>query len=124
MSAPSINLAEASRFLDFMAEGEPITLQSFDDDAGRKSPALANVLHGFLDTHAARLKVFNERGAGIFWTVNFTDGAGRRAENVTSVRAIFLDLDGAPLQPVLAVGVEPHAAVSYTHLTLPTSDLV
>ncbi len=111
MSAPSINLVEASRFLDLMAEGEAVTFQAFDDDAGRKSHALANVLHGFLDSHAARLKVFNDRGAGIFWTVNFTDGGGRKAENVTGVRAVFLDLDGAPLQPVLAAGVEPHAVV-------------
>lgn len=97
-----VDLTAAGRFLDLIAEGEAVTFQTVDDDAGRKSPALVNVLHGFLDSHAARLKVFNDRGAGIFWTVAYTDGGGRKAENVTSVRAIFLDLDGAPLQPVLA----------------------
>lgn len=105
------DLLTAGRFLDFMAEGEAVTFQTFDDDARRKAPALANVLHGFLDSHAARLQAFNERGAGVFWTVNFTDGGGRKAENVTAVRAVFLDLDGAPLEPVLAAGVEPHAVV-------------
>jgi replicative DNA helicase len=111
VGAAEIDLAEAGRFLSLMAEGEAVTFQTFDDDAGRKAPTLATVLHGHLDTHAARLTTYNERGAGIFWTVNFTDGAGRKAENVTGVRAVFLDLDGAPLQPVLAAGVEPHAVV-------------
>ena len=111
VGAAEIDLAEAGRFLSLMAEGEAVTFQTFDDDAGRKAPTLATVLHGSLDTHAARLKTYNERGAGIFWCVNFTDGGGRRTENVTGVRAVFLDLDGAPLQPVLAAGVEPHAVV-------------
>ena len=105
------DLAEAGRFLDLMAEGEHVTFQTFDDDAERKRPALANVLHGELAAHAGRLQTFNARGAGIFWTVNYTDGAGRKAENVTGVRAVFLDLDGAPLAPVLAAGVDPHAVI-------------
>jgi putative DNA primase/helicase len=107
----SIDLSEAGRFLTLLADDEAVTFQTFDDDAGRKAPALATVLHGHLDTHAARLKSYNERGAGIFWCVNVTDGAGRRTENITGVRAVFLDLDGAPLQPVLAAGVDPHAVV-------------
>ncbi len=107
-TSAAVDLAEAGRFLSLMADDEAVTFQTFDDDAGRKAPALATVLHGHLDTHAARLTTFNERGAGIFWCVNFTDGGGRKTENVTGVRAVFLDLDGAPLQPVLAAGVEPH----------------
>jgi putative DNA primase/helicase len=114
-TAPVIDIAQAERFLSWMTDGEAVTIQTFDDDASRKRPALATVLHGYLDTHAERLQAANERGAGIFWTVNFTDGGGRKAENVTAVRAIFLDLDGAPLQPVLAAGVEPHAVVESSH---------
>jgi len=105
------DLAEAERFLDLMAEGERITLQTFDDNAGRKDRTLAAVMHGDLATHGARLKKFNASGAGIFWTVNYTDAAGRTAENITGIRAVFLDLDGAPPGPVLAAGAEPHAVV-------------
>jgi hypothetical protein len=43
--------------------------------------------------------------------VNFGDQKGRKEANVQGVRAVFLDLDGAPLQPVLDAGVEPHAIV-------------
>ena len=49
----------------------------------------------------------NER-AGVFVTVNETDGKGRQAHNVARVRAVFADLDGAPLAPVLEAGLEPH----------------
>ncbi len=111
MTGIGLDLAAASRFLDLMAEGEAVTFQTFDDDKERKSNALAAVFHGDLEQHQKRLQAFNERGAGIFWTVNFTDGGGRKAENVTGIRCLFLDLDGAPLQPVLAVGPEPHAVV-------------
>ena len=106
-----INLAEARRFLDVMAEGEPVTFQCFDDDAKRESKALAWIGHGDLNKLAGALTGYNDSGAGIFWMVNFGDGRGRAGGNVTAVRCLFVDLDGAPLAPVLAAGVEPHAVI-------------
>lgn len=103
------DLAEARRFLNFMAEGdEHITFQTFADSG---AAAQARVLIGSLDQHAEALVKANRAGAGIFWTVNFTDFKGRRAENVTGIRALFVDLDGAPLGPVLQCGLVPHAVV-------------
>lgn len=107
----AVNLAEAGRFLDFMAEGEPVTLQTFDDDAGRKAPGLARIRHGDLDQHAAELKSLNAQGAGVFWMVNAGNGKGRTNVCVSKIRALFLDLDGASLQPVLNAGVQPHAVI-------------
>lgn len=104
-SAPT----EAARFLSLMAEGEAVTFQSFDDRSKRRE--LARVQHGYLDDCAAALWRLNEAGAGIFWCVNYTDGKGRRAANVTAVRALFVDLDGAPLGPIKAASLEPHAVV-------------
>jgi hypothetical protein len=43
----------------------------------------------------------NEIGSGIFLTVNETDGKGRKKKNIVRVRAVFVDLDGSPLEPVL-----------------------
>ena len=43
--------------------------------------------------------------------VNIGDSKGRETENVKTVRAVFADLDGAPLEPVLAAGPAPHAVV-------------
>src|SRR5262249_23498824 len=51
----------------------------------------------------------NAEGAGIFVCVNETDGNGRERTNVIRVRAVFTDLDGAPLDPVIAQTVlQPH----------------
>ena len=57
----------------------------------------------------ARLARLNKLGAGVFVTINRTDGKGRREENVTGVQAIFADTDGAPIEPLLAL--RPHIVV-------------
>ena len=50
-------------------------------------------------------------GAGVFVTINETDGTGRKAENIIVVRAVFLDLDGAPLEPVMRAEIQPHCVI-------------
>ncbi len=104
-----IDLDQAGRFLDLMTEGEPVTFQTFGDSS--KSRSLARILYGDLDQHGDELDALNARGGGIFWMVNYGDGKGRAAANVTGIRALFLDLDGAPLAPVLSASPEPHCVV-------------
>jgi len=104
------NLAEARRFLEVLALGESVTFQTFDDGE-RKSGALARVLHGTIDQRSAELSALNRRGAGVFVMVNRGDLTGRAAVNVQKVRALFVDLDGAPLEPVLQCGMPPHIVV-------------
>ena len=53
----------------------------------------------------------NLRGCGIFVTINRTDGTGRKSENIVGIRAVFVDLDGTPLQPVLDAPLPPHVIV-------------
>jgi hypothetical protein len=43
--------------------------------------------------------------------VNRGDGQGRSAKNVTEVRALFVDLDGAPMGPLLQCSPAPHAII-------------
>jgi len=43
------------------------------------------------------LEKLNNRGAGIYLTINETDGTGRKKENITRVRACFADFDGIEL---------------------------
>lgn len=90
--------------------GDRFTFQTFDDSP-RKSPALSRILHGTLREHAATLADLNERGAGVYVMVNAGDGKGRKADNVTQVRALFVDLDGSPLAPVQAATLPPHCIV-------------
>jgi len=105
------DLEMARRFLKALTGDEPVTFQCFDDQSERKDPKLARILHGTLDQHAKRLTRLNNEGAGIFVMVNRGDGEGRTTENVVSVRAVFVDLDGAPLEPVKSAPVKPHIIV-------------
>jgi len=98
-------LREAERFFELIAEGEEITFQWFGEGGANIRPGIC---HGHFDDCADRLAELNSRGAGIFWMVNAGDGKGRSAENVNRVRALFVDLDGAPLEPVLKSKAQPH----------------
>lgn len=69
------------------------TFQTFDDNADRKDKALARQFHGTLDEHAHTLHALNAQGAGVYVTVNATDGKGRTKANITAVRALFVDFD-------------------------------
>lgn len=117
-SAEGADLAEARRFLEALAPGEQVTFQTLDDGKEPKRTALIRILHGTLDQHATKLSALNQRGAGIFAMVNQGDGithAGEKScrteKSVIRVRALFVDLDGAPLEPVLQCGVTPHIVI-------------
>ncbi|MCY3019568.1 MAG: DNA-primase RepB domain-containing protein [Planctomycetota bacterium] len=92
-----VNLATASEFTCALAApGELLTFQSFDDTSAKR-PHLVRVLHTrrFGDV-APALARLNAAGAGIFLTVNETNGQGRTAENIVRVRALFVDADSVP----------------------------
>jgi len=114
-----VDLTQATEFLLLLdAAGSDFTFQTFaesDDVAGGR---LAKVLHGTLDTHAEALGRLNDAGAGVFVMVNVGDGAVhigartcRTAANVVRVRALFVDLDGAPITPLLAAPDAPDCIV-------------
>ncbi|HET9047736.1 MAG TPA: DNA-primase RepB domain-containing protein [Chiayiivirga sp.] len=105
MTAPDLD--EAAAFLRML--GIRHTFQTFDD--AKTGAPLVRTLHGTLDDHAATLADLNTRGAGIFVAVNATDGSRRKTANIRSVRALFVDLDGAPLEPVMAGPLAPHCTV-------------
>ena len=103
------NFDEARAFLTALDEdAESFCFQTFDDQKGRKDPALARVLYGPLDEHWHALTDLNRRGAGIFVTVNVTDGKGRKLENMVRPRAIFQEADrpNTPVPPL-----DPHIEV-------------
>ncbi|WP_293914229.1 DNA-primase RepB domain-containing protein [Deinococcus sp.] len=72
----------------------PHTFQTFDDRPG-KDRTLSRVLYDL-----AELADLNRRGAGVFLMVNEGDGQGRKAGNVTRIRAYCADFDGSPLPEV------------------------
>jgi putative DNA primase/helicase len=98
---------EAERFLTALDPNAVAwTFQTFDDDATRRSKDLARILHGSLARNWDELCLLQVWGAGVFVTINETDFKGRAATNVVRVRALFVDLDGAPLPE--RFHAEPH----------------
>jgi len=72
----------------------PQTFQVFPDSQDGKG--YAQILHGTLDEHRGKLQQLNDAGMGIYFTVNQTDGKGRKAKNITTVRAYICDIDSIP----------------------------
>ncbi len=75
-------------------------------------------LFGTLAQHKAALQTYNELGFNVFFTVNITDGRGRRRENITKTRSVFADYDaGLPkqwaLEPSMLVCSSPGRYQAY-----------
>jgi hypothetical protein len=105
------DLEQARKFLELLdPDAEQFSFQTFDDSE-QKRGHLAKVLHGTLDDVAPQLLALQKRGAGVFVCVNETDLQGRSAENIKRARAVFVDLDGSPVQPVMTCSLEPHIVV-------------
>jgi RepB DNA-primase from phage plasmid/Primase C terminal 2 (PriCT-2) len=101
----------ADAFLNLLAPNElSFTFQTFDDSKlGREK--LQSIRHGTLKQHWGALEALSTSGAGIFVTVNQTDFNGRKAHNIREVRALFVDLDGAPLDNAMRLGLVPSIVV-------------
>jgi hypothetical protein len=97
---------DAERFLSALAYDGQLTFQTFDD-AGRGNKRLSRVMHGTFPSMAATLQELNAQGAGCFVMVNRGDQKGRRTANVRGIRALFVDLDGSPLEPVIGAPISP-----------------
>ena len=80
------SLSTATNFLDTLEPQGEFTFQTFDDDQSRNNKNLVRVLHGTLNKHATILTTLNQKGAGIFVTVNKTNLKGRKATDIVRVR--------------------------------------
>lgn len=68
-------------------------------------PHVPSNLDGFL----SKMNRANRDGYGVFFLPNKSGNGSAKDDDITEIRALFLDLDGAPLQPVLDAGFEPSA---------------
>jgi RecA-family ATPase len=119
---PLLDREEAQTFLQYLdPDADKFTFQTFTDSEAKKQQydrgdPLAKVLHGTPDENWGALVDLSRRGAGVFVTVNATTLSGRRnADNVTGVRAYFVDCDGVPTDKIKAgiseLGLVPHIGV-------------
>ena len=111
----SFDPREAKKFLDALCAGDcgnkVLTFQAFSE--GKNDRAFSQNLVRYLLARDGRTicERLNKAGAGIFVTVNKTDGKGRKNKNVTAVRAPFVDLDGAPIDPVREWCLKPYIII-------------
>lgn len=105
------DLVVTNLFLDSLDPGGVFTFMAIPEGE-QKGKGHPTVLHGTLNDHAARLTQFNNMGQGIFVMPNEGDLKGRSACNVIRVRTLFVDLDGAPVEPLLATEAPPHILVA------------
>jgi hypothetical protein len=115
-NGPEIDVDMARRFLNLLDPHGVFTFQTFPERKGAPG-TLARALHGRFEDVQQELVKLNRQGAGVFVMVNQGDGiphAGRTcrcAANVKRIRAYTLDLDGPPLDAVLAASAKPHILV-------------
>ena len=115
---------EAALFLEALAgKDAPCTFQTFDDMkvwnedkkkfVNRADKSLVGIYHGTFDQHKNELAALNAQRAGVYVTVNQTDLKGRKEANIVKVRALFVDLDGSPIQPIkdLPEDLQPHIII-------------
>jgi hypothetical protein len=110
-----LDRAEADRFLDLLlgasSDQEKFTFQTLDDNQTRKDGRLTRSLRGRFADVADQLEQLNKHGAGIYVAINKLRPGRRIAANVCGIRAVFIDLDGAPLDPVFTWKLVPHIVV-------------
>lgn len=104
-----IDLGIAKGFLNKLDPNTSnFTFQTFDDNKDRKDPKLIRILNGTLEEHATALINLNAKGAGVFITVNQTDGTGRKKENIMGIRALWVEDDNGNAP---AIPIEPHMKI-------------
>ena len=108
------DLSEARRFLQLLdPTATSFTFQTFQDLASgvnATKPDLARVINGSVED--ALLRHLYECGSGVWVTVNRTDLRGRKAHNITDLRAVWQEEDGGhvgalPLEPSIVVESSP-----------------
>ena len=101
---------EIEKFLTTLGGDGPFTFQTLGEGLAKNKP-VSQIIHGDISQKLKQLKDLNTQGAGIFVMVNQGDLGGRKTANVVSVRAVFVDLDGTPIKPVLNGPLKPHIVV-------------
>src|SRR5262245_35565065 len=104
---PEVDVEMAHRFLRLVDANDTFTFQTFHDrqKGAEEDGTLARVIPG---PAGKELLSLHDRGAGVYFTVNRTDGTGRKVKNITNIRAVWQeDDDGVavvfPIEPSLVV---------------------
>jgi hypothetical protein len=93
--------------------------QTFTDAKQKPSPdPLARTFYGSFSEHKETLALYNNLGAGVFVTVNESDGKGRKKTDIKRIRAVWVEDDQGdapelPIQSHLKIESSPGKFHSY-----------
>ena len=99
----------AGQMIQVLAGSSPVTFQTYPEARHcLATKRRGKIYHGCLSDHLAELTRANMAGHAVTMMLNQGDGKGRASGNVVAVRALFVDLDGAPLELVERAAAPPH----------------
>jgi hypothetical protein len=98
----------AGAFLKRLDPSESHTFQIIHDT---KKGSTSKILHGTIWDHMDAFLAAQKEGNGVYVCVNRTNMKGRKAEDVTAIRAIVADLDGAPKENIYRFGLVPSVTI-------------
>lgn len=105
MSLPT-DTAAAAEFLELLdPNAVEFCFRTFDDK--NNNSQLAKNFTGPLEDSLSGLSAKHNSGAGVFVVIN---EGGHKDEDITRIRYVFADTDGAPLCPLTAA-LEPHMVI-------------
>lgn len=96
--------SHAELFLKTLSKREDFCFRTFSDSSSKNNIPMN--FEGAFEAIKDKLVKANKMGSGIFVVIN---EGGQKAKDITKIRAIFADTDGAPLEPLLAL--EPHMVI-------------
>lgn len=113
--------------LKMLNSDKEFVFQTFDDSP-EKRQHLARTMRGTLSELKNELNKLNEQGAGIYITINDSQGANRKKEDITAARALWIDQDKDDvklpgLAPSIVVETSPGKHHYYWIIKEPVKDL-
>lgn len=96
---PQIDFTQAAKFLAALDPSrDRWVFQTFPDQAKTVPQAHTRVTYATLESATPMLQAASQSGSGLFVQIN--QGRARGAEKITSVTALWLDLDGGAARPL------------------------
>lgn len=106
------DLKMAKQFLDLLDEIDTsFTFVVIEEPKPKDRMANVSVYYGTLEQYQDIFSKANQNGYGVFVTINVTNSKERTKANIARVRALFVDLDGSPIDPVYNAPLEAHIVV-------------
>jgi hypothetical protein len=102
----------ARQFLDLLDETDTsFTFVIIEEPKPKDRMANVAAYYGTIEQYQDVFSKANKNGYAVFVTINVTNSKERTKANIERVRALFVDLDGSPIDPVYNAPLKAHIVV-------------